>query len=150
MGAQLSGGSSRRGGRRRGGRMSEINVTPFVDVMLVLLIVFMITAPMLVRGEEVTLPKTSSGALEATASQPLTITLTTDGRIFLNEENEVQRQDLITQLVAITGEGYDQLIYLRADTELDYGAVMDITALITSAGFTRIAFVTDPRGRGGQ
>ena len=63
---------------------------------------------------------------------------------------QVQRQDLITQLVAITGEGYDQLIYLRADTELDYGAVMDITALITSAGFTRIAFVTDPRGRGGQ
>ena len=143
-------GSSGGGKRGRRSMNAEINVTPFVDVMLVLLIVFMITAPMLVRGEEVTLPKTSSGALEATASQPLTITLTTDGRIFLNEENEVQRQDLITQLVAITGEGYDQLIYLRADTELDYGAVMDITALITSAGFTRIAFVTDPRGRGGQ
>ncbi len=143
-------GSSGGGKRGRRSMNAEINVTPFVDVMLVLLIVFMITAPMLVRGEEVTLPKTSSGQLEATTNQPLTITLTTDGRIFLNEENEVERENLITQLVAITGEGYDQLIYLRADTELDYGAVMDITALITSAGFTRIAFVTDPRGRGGQ
>ena len=143
-------GSSGGGKRGRRSMNAEINVTPFVDVMLVLLIVFMITAPLLVRGEEVTLPKTSSGALEATTNQPLSITLTKDGRIFLNEENEVQRQDLITQLVAITGEGYDQLIYLRADTDLGYGEVMDVTALVRSAGFTRIAFVTDPRGQGGQ
>ncbi|MCI4643326.1 MAG: ExbD/TolR family protein [Hyphomonadaceae bacterium] len=141
-----SGGGGRRGRRTMN---AEINVTPFVDVMLVLLIVFMITAPLLVRGEEVTLPKTSSGALAAATSQPLSITVTKDGRIFLNEENEVAPEDLITQLVAITGEGYDQLIYLRADTDATHGQVMEVTALVRAAGFTRIAFVTDPRGRGG-
>ena len=148
MAMMLGGGAGGKRGRRT--MNAEINVTPFVDVMLVLLIVFMITAPLLVRGEEVTLPKTSSAALEATTSQPLSITITKDGRIFLNEENEVERADLITQLVAITGEGYDEMIYMRADTDATHGDVMDVTALVRAAGFTRIAFVTDPRGQGGQ
>jgi len=147
MAIQLGGGQGARGRRTYN---AEINVTPFVDVMLVLLIVFMITAPLLVRGEEVNLPQTRSDALADTQAQPLSVTLTRDGRIFLNEQNEVAREDLISQLIAITGEGYDEQIYIKADTELSHGEVMDVTALIRTAGFTKVAYITQlPTGQGG-
>ncbi|MEM1151596.1 MAG: ExbD/TolR family protein [Pseudomonadota bacterium] len=146
MAMQLGGGQGARGRRSFN---AEINVTPFVDVMLVLLIVFMITAPLLVRGEEVNLPRTESGALSQSQTQPLSVTLTRDGRIFLNEENEVAREDLISQLIAITGEGYDQQIYIKADTDLSHGEVMEITALIRAARFTQVAYITQlPSARG--
>ncbi|MEL6662071.1 MAG: ExbD/TolR family protein [Pseudomonadota bacterium] len=138
------------GARGRRGFNAEINVTPFVDVMLVLLIVFMITAPLLVRGEEVNLPRTESGALSQTQTQPLSVTLTRDGRILLNERNEVAREDLISQLVAITGEGYDQQIYIKADTDLSHGEVMEVTALIRAARFTRVAYITELPAGGGN
>ncbi|MEL6955801.1 MAG: ExbD/TolR family protein [Pseudomonadota bacterium] len=138
------------GARGRRGFNAEINVTPFVDVMLVLLIVFMITAPLLVRGEEVNLPRTESGALSQTQTQPLSVTLTKDGRILLNERNEVAREDLISQLVAITGEGYDQQIYIKADTDLSHGEVMEVTALIRAARFTRVAYITELPAGGGN
>lgn len=137
---QLGGG---RGARGRRSFNAEINVTPFVDVMLVLLIVFMITAPLLVRGEEVNLPDTQSPALRNSDSQALTVTLTRDGRILLNEENEVARRDLISQLVAITDEGYDEQIYVKADTELLYGDVLELVAFIKASGFTQAAFLTE-------
>ncbi|MEM9739214.1 MAG: ExbD/TolR family protein [Pseudomonadota bacterium] len=144
MAMQLGGGQGARGRRSYN---AEINVTPFVDVMLVLLIVFMITAPLLVRGEEINLPRTESSALSQTQTQPLSVTLTRDGRIFLNEENEVTREDLISQLIAITGEGYDQQIYIKADTDLSHGDVMDITALIRAARFTKVAYITQLPGQ---
>lgn len=146
MGVQLSSGRSHRGRRALN---ADINVTPFVDVMLVLLIVFMVTAPLLVRGEEVNLPRTQSGQLDATTSQPLTITVRTDGTILLNQENEVTREELAPRLRAITGAGYEELVYVRADEATDYGLVMDVTARVRAAGYTRIAFVTQPLDEGG-
>lgn len=131
-------------GRRRFSPKAEINVTPFVDVMLVLLIVFMITAPLLVRGEEVNLPRTDSQALPAPTDQPLSVTLRADGRLFI-QQTEIPREELVAKLVAITGEGYEQLIYIRADESSSHGDVMDVTARIRNAGFTRVAFVTDTR-----
>lgn len=135
------------GGGARGRRTlnAEINVTPFVDVMLVLLIVFMITAPLLVRGEEVSLPKTSSEALPAATDQPLSVTIDADGRIFI-QNTQIPIEGLVEKLNAITGEGYEELIYVRADEATSHGQVMDVTARVRQAGYTRIAFVTDPRG----
>ena len=149
MGVKLGSGRVARGRRDLN---AEINVTPFVDVMLVLLIVFMVTAPLLVRGEEVSLPKTSSEQLPETSTQPLSITLTADGRIFLNNEreNEVAMDELGPKLREITGAGYDQLVYLRADETAAHGLVMNVTARVRNAGYTRIAFVTDPSGDGGR
>mgnify|MGYP006267317017 CR=1 FL=1 len=149
MGVQLGSGRVARGRRALN---AEINVTPFVDVMLVLLIVFMVTAPLLVRGEEVSLPKTSSEQLPSVSQQPLSITLTADGRIFLNNEreNEVAIGDLGPKLREITGAGYEQLVYLRADETAPHGFVMDVTARVRGAGYSRIAFVTDPTGEGGR
>ena len=141
MGVKLGTGRVARGRRALN---AEINVTPFVDVMLVLLIVFIISAPLLVRGEEVALPKTQSGQLEATNNQPLTITVTADGTIFLNEGNEVSLDELVPRLNAITGEGYEELIYIRGDENATHGSMMMVTSAIRGAGFTRIAYVTDP------
>ncbi len=149
MGVQLGTGRVARGRRALN---AEINVTPFVDVMLVLLIVFMITAPFLVRGEEISLPKTQSQQLPETSTQPLSLTLTADGRIFLNNEaeNEITIEQLGPRLAEIAGAGYDQLIYLRADETASHGLVMDVTSRVRLAGFTRIAFVTDLAEKGGR
>lgn len=143
MGVQLGTGRVARGRRTIN---AEINVTPFVDVMLVLLIVFIISAPMLIPGEEVNLPQTGSPPLEAANEQPLTITLTTDGRIVLNRENEVTLDELSSRLAGIAGEGYDQLVYIRADEGLAYGDVMQVMSRVRAVGFTRVAFVTDSAG----
>ena len=149
MGVKLGSGRVARGRRDLN---AEINVTPFVDVMLVLLIVFMVTAPLLVRGEEVTLPKTSSQQLPAVSNQPLSITVTAQGRIYLNNEreNEVEIGDLGPKLRQITGAGYEQLVYVRADETTPHGLVMDVTARVRNAGYSRIAFVTDPTGEKGR
>ena len=146
MGVKLGTGRVARGRRALN---AEINVTPFVDVMLVLLIVFIISAPLLVRGEEVNLPRTQSGQLTGDPSQALSITVREDGRIFLNQGNEVELAELAPRLRAITGEGYDQLIYMRGDTNTPHGRIMQVTAEVRAAGYTRIAFVTDPQGPGG-
>ncbi|MEO0466944.1 MAG: biopolymer transporter ExbD [Pseudomonadota bacterium] len=147
MGVKLGTGRVARGRRALN---AEINVTPFVDVMLVLLIVFIISAPLLVRGEEVNLPKTQSGQLAAGTDQPLTITVTMDGGIFLNEGNEVTLEELGPRLVAITGEGYEELIYIRADEDATHGDVMAVTSAVSGTGFNRIAYVTDPTSARGR
>lgn len=131
----------RRGRRGRSRPMSEINVTPFVDVMLVLLIVFMVTAPLLTVGVPVDLPKTRAQVL-GQDREPLSVTIKRDGQIFL-QNSPIAEDDLVARLTAISGNGYDQRIFVRGDKSVDYGRVMEVMALISAAGFTHIGLVTD-------
>jgi biopolymer transport protein TolR len=133
--------AERGGRRRRRSRMAEINVTPFVDVMLVLLIVFMVTAPLLTAGVPVDLPKTKAQAL-GQDREPLSVTVRRDGHIFL-QNTPIAEEDLVPRLTAISGNGYDQRIFVRGDRSVDYGRVMEVMALISAAGFTHIGLVTD-------
>ena len=129
------------GRRKRIRPMSEINVTPFVDVMLVLLIVFMVTAPLLTVGVPVDLPKTRAQALSQDR-EPLSVTVRKNGRIYL-QNSVVPEDDLVPKLTAIATNGYDQRIFVRGDKSVDYGRVMEVMALISAAGFTHIGLVTD-------
>src|SRR5580693_4417306 len=129
----------RRGARRR--PMAEINVTPFVDVMLVLLIVFMVTAPLLTAGVPVDLPKTRAQAL-GQDREPLSVTIRSNGGIFL-QNTPVPEDDLVPRLTAIAANGYDQRIFVRGDKSVDYGRVMEVMGLLSAAGFTHIGLVTD-------
>jgi biopolymer transport protein TolR len=138
----------RRARRGRAHPMSDINVTPFVDVMLVLLIVFMVTAPLLTVGVPVDLPKTKAQAL-GQDREPLSVTIRRDGHIYL-QNVQVPEDQLITKLSAIAANGYDQRIFVRGDKSVDYGRVMEVMAEISAAGFTHIGLVTDvakPRDR---
>jgi biopolymer transport protein TolR len=121
--------------------MAEINVTPFVDVMLVLLIVFMVTAPLLTVGVPVDLPKTRAQAL-GQDREPLSVSVKSDGTIYL-QNTRVSEDDLVPRLTAIAANGYDQRIFVRGDKSVDYGRVMQVMALISAAGFTHIGLVTD-------
>lgn len=141
MGAQIDKGSNR--GRRS--LNAEINVTPFVDVMLVLLIVFMITAPLLTRGVEVSLPKASAESLSAPQDRPLEITLQASGKLFI-QETQVEREDLIPRLNAITQEGFDAPIYFRADEGVAYGDAILVMGRIQNAGYRKLSLLVDPRG----
>jgi biopolymer transport protein TolR len=132
---------SRNGRSRRRRPMAEINVTPFVDVMLVLLIVFMVTAPLLTAGVPVDLPKTHAQAL-GQDREPLSVTVRRDGQIYL-QNTPIAEDDLVPKLTAISGNGYDQRIFVRGDKSVDYGRVMEVMALISAAGFTHIGLVTD-------
>lgn len=138
----------RRGrGRRRGGHkpMSEINVTPFVDVMLVLLIIFMVAAPLLTTGVPVELPKTAATALPSEDEQPLTISLTADGRVML-QETEVDIETLIPKLRAIANERSSDKVFLRADGSIPYETVMQVMGALNAGGFRSIGLVTDSGG----
>ena len=121
--------------------MAEINVTPMVDVMLVLLIVFMVTAPLLTVGVPVDLPKTRAPAL-GQDREPLSITIKRDGTIFLQKEPILEDQ-LVDRLKAIAANGYDQRIFVRGDTQANYGKVMEVMGILAAAGFTHIGLVTD-------
>jgi len=122
--------------------MSEINVTPMVDVMLVLLIVFMVAAPLLTVGVPVDLPKTKAEAIKG-QDEPLSITVDSKGRVFL-QENEIQTLDeLPARLAAIGQNKHDIRIFIRGDRAINYGRVMEVMGLINGAGFTQVALVTD-------
>ena len=136
-------------GRGRRGLAAEINVTPFVDVMLVLLIVFMITAPLLTTGVEVSLPKAAADNLSAPQSQPLSVSLDSSGKIYI-QETEVEPDELVATLYAIAGEGYEERIYLRADEGVNYGQVMGVMTRMQRAGYRNIALVTDSQTEGQQ
>ncbi len=136
------------GGRRRGSYkpLSEINVTPFVDVMLVLLIVFMITAPLLTVGVPVDLPKTKAKSI-AEAVEPLVITVNAEGLVFI-QDTEVEIDKLVPRLKAITENKADTRIYLRGDKDVNYGRVMEVMGTVNIAGFTRVAMITElPKGQ---
>jgi biopolymer transport protein TolR len=134
---------SRERGRRRARRraLSEINVTPFVDVMLVLLIVFMVTAPLLTVGVPVDLPKTRAQTL-GQDREPLAVTVKRDGSIYL-QNTPIAQDELVAKLTAIAANGYDQRIFVRGDKQVDYGRVMEVMGLLSAAGFTHIGLVTD-------
>ncbi len=142
----MAGGPLRRVRRRsRRGRdrhhMAEINVTPFVDVMLVLLIVFMITAPLLTTGVNVDLPQAKSSPLPG-QDEPLAVTLAADGTIYI-QDSAVPLENLAARLAAITGENRETRIFVRGDRSIDYGRVMAVVSAINQAGFTRVALVTE-------
>src|SRR5215471_15766643 len=133
---------SNRGSRNRHRRpMSEINVTPFVDVMLVLLIVFMVTAPLLTVGVPVDLPQTRAKSL-GEDREPLAVTVDMNGQIFL-QNTPVAVDELVPKLMAISSNGYNQRIFVRGDKAVDYGKVMEVMGLLNAAGFTRIGLVTE-------
>jgi len=133
--------SAGRGRRQRRRAMSEINVTPMVDVMLVLLIVFMVTAPLLTVGVPVDLPKTRAPAL-GQDKEPLSVTVAKDGKVYLQKQ-AVDPETLVAKLQAISQNGYDQRIFVRGDRTVDYGRVMQVMGMLAAAGFTHIGLVTD-------
>jgi biopolymer transport protein TolR len=149
MGAQLmkrqGGSGARRRRPRAGGRMSEINVTPFVDVMLVLLIIFMVAAPMLTVGVPVELPRTAAGALPAEQEEPLAVTLTADGRVLVMSA-EIALDTLIPTLRAVAAERRDDKVFLRADGSIPYERVMQVMGALNAGGFRNIGLVTDSGG----
>jgi biopolymer transport protein TolR len=140
-----SGGGHRRRRRGTAASMSEINITPMVDVMLVLLIIFMVAAPLLTVGVPVELPKTAATALPTEQEEPLAITLTADGLVLIMN-SEVNEADLIPQLRAIAAERTSDKIYLRADGALPYERVAQVMGALNAAGFTNIGLVTDAQG----
>src|ERR1700721_2280619 len=135
MAAAMQPGRSR-GRRNRRRPMSEINVTPFVDVMLVLLIVFMVTAPLLTVGVPVDLPKTRAPAL-GQDREPLSVSITKDGKIYLQKQ-PVAEDELVPKLQAISNNGYDQRIFVRGDTTVNYGRGMTVMGMLAAAGFTHL------------
>lgn len=128
-----------RGGRRQ--PMSEINVTPFVDVVLVLLIIFMVTAPLLTSGIHVDLPQTSSSPISG-QDEPISITIAANGMIYL-QKNPIRKELLVPKLKAITNQKPDTRIFIRGDKNANYGAIMDVVGMISVAGFNKVAFVTE-------
>ena len=125
--------------------MSEINVTPMVDVMLVLLVIFMVTAPLLTVGVKVDLPKSKASLLREQV-EPLAITVDASGRIFL-QDTEVELSALAPRLVAITGANPDVRIYVRGDKSISYGRVMEVMGTVNEAGFSKVALITEMPGR---
>jgi biopolymer transport protein TolR len=123
--------------------MAEINVTPFVDVMLVLLIVFMVTAPLLTAGVPVDLPKTRAQVL-GQDREPLSVSVKRDGSIYL-QNSPIAEDVLVPRLTAIAKNGYDQRVFVRGDKNVDYGRVMEVMGLLSEAGFTHIGLVTNVR-----
>ena len=132
-------GIKRSTGGRRHRPMGEINVTPFVDVMLVLLIVFMVTAPLLTVGVEVDLPKTKAGAINADAA-PLVVSIKSDGSLYL-QETVVEPDALVPRLKAISHANPDVRIFVRGDRAVSYGEVLSVMGRIQSAGFEKVALV---------
>ena len=142
---QKKGGGGRR--RRRGGAqpISEINVTPFVDVMLVLLIIFMVAAPLLTVGVPVELPKTAAQALPSDQEEPLTVTLTAQGAVQIMT-TETPREELVAKLRAVAAEREGDRVFLRADGAVPYAEVMEIMGALNAGGFSNIGLVTDIGG----
>ncbi len=142
-----AGGGGRRARRRsrRSQQMSEINITPFVDVMLVLLIIFMVAAPLSVVGVPVQLPETSANALPSDQEEPLTVTLTSEGELMI-QQTVVTRNELITRLQGISAERDSDRIYLRADGANAWNEVAQIMGALNAAGFNNIGLVTDIGG----
>ncbi len=152
MGASLHSGVGGRMTRHKPGRrqrsrrymMSEINVTPFVDVMLVLLIIFMVAAPMMTVGIKVDLPEADAPAL-AGNDEPLVISLKKDGAIFL-QETPIKLEELGAKLDAVTDRKRDTRLFIRGDAKLNYGDIIKLMGILTQTGYTRIGLVSEPAG----
>lgn len=137
--------SSNKGGRRRrggGSAMTDINMTPMIDVMLVLLIVFMVTAPMMTAGIPVDLPKTKATTQSNDQTEPLIITINKNDKLYI-QDTEVPANALVERLKAITAANPDQRIFIRGDQGLNYGKVVSLMGQLTAAGFNRVALVAE-------
>ncbi len=139
------GGGRRRRGRGRSRPMAEINVTPFVDVMLVLLIIFMVAAPLLVVGVPVELPRTAANALPGEPEEPLTVTVSADGSVAI-QTTDVPREELVARLAAIAAEREGTRVFLRADGAAPYSVVMEVMGALNRGGFANIGLVTESGG----
>ena len=142
----MSAGVAAAAGRRRHRRrpvMAEINVTPMVDVMLVLLIIFMVSAPLLTVGVPIDLPQTKAKSLD-TDKEPLTISVNNEGKVFL-QNTEIPIEELVPKLTAVTEArgGFDERIYMRGGQKVDYGTMMRVMGRLSAAGFRRVALVTE-------
>ena len=145
-GGATSGGGTRRGRRRSRARpMAEINITPFVDVMLVLLIIFMVAAPLMTVGVPVELPETAANALPSDEEEPLTVTIKADGTLAI-QTTDTAEGELIDRLRAIAAERVSDRIFLRADGANDWNRVAQIMGALNAAGFNNIGLVTDIGG----
>ena len=122
--------------------MSEINVTPFVDVMLVLLIIFMVTAPLLTVGVQVDLPESSADTLPE-QTEPLTLTINTKGEIFI-QETKVEYEKIIAKILAVSNNRTDTRIFVRGDKTINYGRVLEIMGMLSGSGFTKVALISEP------
>ena len=137
-------GGGRRGRARKHAPMHEINVTPFVDVMLVLLIIFMVTAPMLTSGVPLELPEAKGQQLQSN-KEPVTLSVDRSGKVFI-QETEIKLDEIAPKLRAIAKSGYDEQIFIRGDKGIDYGTVMRVMGRVKSAGFTKVSLVTEAEG----
>jgi len=146
MAMASAGGGGSSGRRRRGGRkhqpMADINMTPFIDVMLVLLIIFMVAAPLLTTGVPLDLPQTGAQSLNL-EKQPLVVSIKADGKVFLME-TEITLEELVPKLQAVSKTGPDERIYLRGDKSIAYGRVAEVMAVLTTAGYRKVALVNEP------
>ena len=139
-------GGGRRGRRSRRHRaIAEINMTPFIDVMLVLLIIFMVAAPLIATGVPLDLPQTGAKPINVD-QKPVTVAIDSKGQIFLQDEPTLE-PDLAAKLQAMAKQGFDERIYVRGDKQVDYGRVASVMSTITAAGFKRVALVTEPSSR---
>lgn len=147
MAAQLAGKAGHGRGRRRGYRpMADINMTPFIDVMLVLLIVFMVAAPLLTVGVPVDLPKTNAAPLEA-QKDPLFVTVKTDHTIWV-QEKEVDMDGLVPLLIAVTDNNPEARIFVRGDAAISYGDMLKVMGAMSAAGFKKVGLVAELPGGG--
>jgi biopolymer transport protein TolR len=146
MGMSVSAAGRKTGRRRRGvpryGAMAEINMTPFIDVMLVLLIIFMVAAPLLATGVPIDLPQTKAAALNIN-QKPLSVAIDDKGTVFVMDQ-ETPLDQLIDKLKSSAKSGFDERIYVRGAKSVSYGRVAEVMSLITTAGFTKVALVTEP------
>ncbi|KLK92894.1 biopolymer transporter ExbD [Microvirga vignae] len=139
-----AGGRRRRRGKR-GGAINEINMTPFIDVMLVLLIIFMVAAPMMTAGVPLDLPQTKAAPLNSDA-KPVTLSIKATGQVFLGE-TELRDEAIVGKLAEVSKAGFDERIFVRGDKKVDYGRVAQIMSIVTTAGYKRVALVTEMEQR---
>ncbi|WP_425311694.1 ExbD/TolR family protein [Microvirga massiliensis] len=146
MGMASGGGGGRRRRRsRRGGPINEINMTPFIDVMLVLLIIFMVAAPLLTAGVPLDLPQTRAAPLNVD-TKPVTLSIRASGQVFLGE-TELSDEEIVGRLASTAKQGFDERIFVRGDKKVDYGRVAQVMSIVTAAGYKRVALVTEPDQR---
>jgi biopolymer transport protein TolR len=138
--AKAQGGRRRRRHKRRGA-INEINMTPFIDVMLVLLIIFMVAAPLMTAGVPLDLPQTRAAPLNVDA-KPITLSIRQSGQVFFRE-NEVRDDEIVPRLTANASQGFEERVFVRGDKRVDYGRVAQVMSIVTAAGFKRVALVTE-------
>ena len=141
----MTGGGRRRRRGRRAGVINEINMTPFIDVMLVLLIIFMVAAPLMTVGVPLDLPQTKAAALNVD-QKPIMLSIRQSGQVFLSE-NELKDDEIVARLGQMAKNGAEERVFVRGDKRVDYGRVAQVMAIVTSGGFKKVALVTEPDKR---